>query len=62
MLATNVKGDLQNSYPGGTNAWLTLEELMLQDKYFSTMPPIMEDALSGKSFTTHDLWHNPKEY
>jgi ADP-ribose pyrophosphatase YjhB (NUDIX family) len=38
MLAKNISGALSNNYPGGKSAWLTMEELLSQEKYFASMP------------------------
>jgi predicted transcriptional regulator len=62
VIAKNLKGELQNNYPGGVNAWLTADELARQEKYFFSMPAILEDAINGNSFAAQDLWHSPKEY
>jgi predicted transcriptional regulator len=62
MAAKNVSGQLQNDYPGGTNTWMSANEILKQDKYFLSMPALLEDVINGNSFATQDFWHKPENY
>jgi ADP-ribose pyrophosphatase YjhB (NUDIX family) len=62
MLAKNINGTLSNNYLGGKNAWLTMEELLLQEKYFASMPEILKSTSTGFSFMKQDLQHRAKDF
>ena len=60
--ATNIRGEQHNEYAGGTNAWLTLEELRRQEKYFPSTLEIIESLQSGQFYAARDLQYTPEEY
>jgi DNA-binding HxlR family transcriptional regulator len=60
--ATNITGELSNDYAGGTNAWLTLDELQREPKYFASTPQIIESCRRGDLYTAQDLHYRAEEY
>ena len=60
MKATNMTGELINSYAGGTNIWMTLDQLRRYDKYFQSTIAIIASLNSRAVYATDDL-HYPRE-
>lgn len=62
LKATKVSGELTNDYDGGTNAWLTLEELGQQDKVFATTLALIDNIDNDEFYTAQDLTYQPEDY
>jgi ADP-ribose pyrophosphatase YjhB (NUDIX family)/predicted transcriptional regulator len=63
LRAINVTGELTNEYAGGTNAWLTAEELYAQEKVFTSTRAIIESIEAGNNtFAAHDFTYQSEEY
>jgi ADP-ribose pyrophosphatase YjhB (NUDIX family) len=60
--ASKVSGELANDYSGGTNVWLTPEELRKQDKVFASTVSIIENLHNGKLYSAQDLTYDPGDY
>jgi ADP-ribose pyrophosphatase YjhB (NUDIX family)/predicted transcriptional regulator len=60
--ASKVSGELANDYSGGTNEWLTLEELRKQDKVFASTVNIIESLHNGEFYTAQNLTYDPGDY
>lgn len=60
--ATNLVGELKNDYAGGMNAWLSLENLLEQDKYFASTPEIIKSFGDGDFCVVQDITYTPEEY
>jgi ADP-ribose pyrophosphatase YjhB (NUDIX family) len=62
LKATKVSGELTNAYDGGTNSWLTLDELHQQEKVFATTLAIIEGLDNGEFYTAQSLTYQPEDY
>jgi DNA-binding HxlR family transcriptional regulator len=62
MQAGDVAGVLQNDYSGGTNVWLTLEELYVLEKIFPSTLAIIEGLEDGNFYAAQDLDYSPGDY
>jgi DNA-binding HxlR family transcriptional regulator len=62
LKAIKVSGNLANEYDGGTNAWLTAEELRQQNKVFATTMTIIESLDSGEFYAAQDLTYKVGDY
>ena len=60
--ATHVSGELNNSYSGGTNAWLTLPELRDQEKVFASTLAIIEELDGNTFYRAHDIVYDQEDY
>lgn len=59
--ASNIRGELCNTYPGGTNAWITTDKLT-QQKHFATSLAIIEELSKKKVYTAQDITYKDGEY
>lgn len=62
VLATNISGELTNSYSGGLNAWMTLEELQSNEKVFPSTLSTIAVANDSPPYTAEDYVYSPEEY
>jgi ADP-ribose pyrophosphatase YjhB (NUDIX family) len=62
LKATSVAGELSNTYAGGTNAWLTLDQLRTKEKVFATTLAILEEQDSSEFYQAQDLLYAPGDY
>lgn len=62
LKATKVSDELTNNYDGGTNGWLTSEELRQQDKVSATTLAIIDSLDNGKFYTAQELTYQPEDY
>src|SRR5205823_6238545 len=60
--ATEVAGELTNSYTGGTNAWLSIDELRQQDKVFASTLEIINDLENGTFYRSQDIAYEKDDY
>lgn len=60
--ASNISGELTNTYSGGTNAWMTLEELRSQEKVFASTLAIIDELALGPIYTAQDLTYSEEDY
>lgn len=60
--ALNLVGELKNDYAGGMNAWLSLENLLEQDKYFESTLKIIKSFDNGDIYTAQDITYESEEY
>ena len=62
LKATSVAGELSNNYTGGTNTWLTLDQLRAKEKVFATTLTVLEEQGSGELYQSRNLLYAPGEY
>lgn len=60
--ATNVKGQLDNIWHGGFNAWMTVEEFKQQGKHFDSVYEAIEHLQKGIAYASRTAYYNPEEY
>jgi len=62
LRASKVTGEPSHNYDGGTNAWLSLDELRAQEKLFPSTLAIIDELESGTLYTAQEFKHEPKDY
>lgn len=62
MRAVNMSGSLTNDYAGGTNAWLTIDELRTQMKVFASTLAIIKESELSHFYTAQDLYYSLEDY
>jgi ADP-ribose pyrophosphatase YjhB (NUDIX family) len=62
MLAKNISGSLHNDYPGGKNAWLSIDELLTKEKHFESLPAILKSAGNRFAYIEQDLFHSLEDF
>jgi len=60
--ASNVHGTLANAWPNGFNAWLTLDELRLEEKIFGSTYTLIEMIERGTYYQAQEAHYLPSEY
>jgi len=54
MEASNLHGEPHGKYAGGVPEWLSLSQLLKQDKYFSSLPAILESTVGQQQVVEID--------
>ena len=62
MKATEVVGEITNVWSKGLNAWMTLEELEMQDKYFTATRNFVKLLETRKSYQAGGVDYKQTEY
>lgn len=63
LKAVQAEGTLTNNYAGGTNAWLTAEELDNKQQVFASTRDIIKNLEAGNhEFVMQDLAYTPEDY
>lgn len=62
LKATRIVGELTNNYAGGTNTWLTLEELRAKEKVYVTTLALLEEHGEHEFYQTQELMYKPEDY
>jgi ADP-ribose pyrophosphatase YjhB (NUDIX family) len=62
MQATEVQGEPDNTWGGGTNAWLTLDELHQKPRHYTTTRPLLDNLRAGKTYFTLTPEYTDIEY
>ncbi|HSW37129.1 MAG TPA: NUDIX domain-containing protein [Candidatus Saccharimonadales bacterium] len=62
LKATDISGELSNTYSGGTNAWMTLKDLRAEDKVFASTLANIQDLENGNFYKEQDIFYPPGDY
>ena len=62
VIASDVTGEITNTYSGGTNSWLSLKELRAKEKVFATTISIIDEFASGTFYKAQDLTYSEEDY
>ena len=62
MEASDVTGQLSNSWYGGLNKWMTLKDYLRQLKQFESVTKAVEMLKSGKVYSSHNSRYKPQDY
>lgn len=62
LRADSYSGELSNKWHGGTNVWMTLDELLKTEKYFASTPKMIQLLQSGLSYAEDDVTYTPEQY
>jgi DNA-binding HxlR family transcriptional regulator len=60
--ASRLQGELANTYAGGINAWLSLDQLQIEPKHFASTPRIIRAYQNGSLYESNDFIYNMAEY
>ena len=60
--ASNISGELTNTYSGGVNAWMSPGELRAQDRVFASTLAIIDELASDHFYTAQDLTYAEEDY
>lgn len=60
--ASEISGEVNNSWGGGFNRWMTVDELQKQSKHFSNGPAVVEMLRSGNSYLALDCQYELDQY
>jgi len=62
VYATEFKGELMESFEGGVNRWMTVEEFHQQPKRFNSVDEFMELMDQGETFAERTFYYDESEY
>ncbi|HEV2412212.1 MAG TPA: NUDIX hydrolase [Candidatus Saccharimonadales bacterium] len=62
VLAENCRGEIDNSWGGGMNKWMTLAKLARQDKRFASTPYVIELLAKSKAYISVDARYDKSAY
>lgn len=62
VYATEFKGELMESFEGGINRWMTVEEFHQQPKRFNSVDEFMELMQRGETFAEREFYYDETEY
>jgi hypothetical protein len=62
MIASDLSGEPKNNYTGGYHAWLTMDELLAQDKYFPSTVGILQNLTANEAIVVQDQFHSQEVY
>jgi len=62
LRASDVRGELESNWEYGANAWMTLDALKKQEKYFISTVAMVEAAEGGPFYITEDAQYTEDEY
>jgi predicted transcriptional regulator len=60
--ASNIKGEIDNKWSGGFNAWTTLEKLENQEKYFKSSRDLVNLLESNNSYSSEKAFYSDVDY
>jgi predicted transcriptional regulator len=60
--ASNIKGEIDNKWSGGFNAWTTLDELENQEKYFKSSRDLVNLLESNNSYSSENAFYSDIDY
>lgn len=62
LSADAYEGEVTDSWPGGHNAWMTVEQLLQTGKYFASTPKMIDLLNSGLSYASEDIRYTLDDY
>lgn len=62
LYGSRYSGTLIDSFEGGVNRWMTMDELNAQPKKFSNIATVTEMLESGEHFVEKEFYYEPAEY
>jgi len=62
MQATETHGDVANTWHGGHNMWMTLDEFQRQGSYFEPVVDMIEMVQNGTTYSSGTAYYSPEQY
>jgi ADP-ribose pyrophosphatase YjhB (NUDIX family) len=62
VYATEYSGELQETFEGGVNRWMTHEEFMTMPKRFKSVDEFLELIDKGETFAEREFFYDESEY
>ncbi|MDB5166035.1 MAG: putative hydrolase [Candidatus Saccharibacteria bacterium] len=60
--ATDVQGVIQNDWPGGHSAWMTLSEVQAAEPYFLSIPHVIKMIQDGETYRSNRIDYASDQY
>ncbi len=60
--AKNIKGKIENNWPRGYNAWMSIDDLEKQDKYFRSSKILIDLSESKNIYSAEDAFYSTVDY